>query len=59
MKECFHKPVLNVVKFEEDIITTSGEQHSCECPCGNQSGNSGHHHHFILPFIPIPPFWHW
>ena len=38
MKEKFEKAVVEIIKVEDDIITTSGQ--TCECPWGNQSGNN-------------------
>lgn len=58
MKEKFEKPVVEVITFGEDIITTSGQ--NCGCPW-NENGNnnhSGNNHGGHVPF-PWFPWWWW
>ena len=52
MKEKFEKATVDIVKFDDDIITTSG--HQCGCPWGNQSGNNNT---TKPPFPWFPWFW--
>ena len=52
MKEKFEKAIVEVIKVEDDIITTSGQ--TCGCPWGNQSGNNNSQ----KPKFPwLPWFW--